>query len=129
MLWPGTATALLTGSPGPLSRRGGRVVRQRPAKPRTPVQFRSPPLGTIPRTGRLAQGESASLTRKRSEVQILQRPQRIYRGNRLIWALPLPGLLPLRHHPRADDGKKLPPDWRRAIAEGRRRQIAAPTDR
>jgi hypothetical protein len=24
-------------------RRGGRVVRQRPAKPRTPVRFRSPP--------------------------------------------------------------------------------------
>jgi hypothetical protein len=29
---------------GPFSRRGGRVVRQRPAKPRTAVQFRSPPL-------------------------------------------------------------------------------------
>jgi hypothetical protein len=30
----------------PLLRRGGRVVRQRPAKPRTAVQFRSPPRGT-----------------------------------------------------------------------------------
>ena len=30
-------------------------------------------IGTL--AGRLAQGESASLTRKRSEVQILQRPQ------------------------------------------------------
>ena len=28
---------------GPLVRRGGRVVRQGPAKPRTPVRFRSPP--------------------------------------------------------------------------------------
>jgi hypothetical protein len=54
------------------TRRGGRVVRQRPAKPRTPVQFRSPPrAGTMAGLGRLAQGESASLTRKRSEVQIL----------------------------------------------------------
>ena len=28
-------------------RRGGRVVRQRPAKPRTPVRFRSPPRGYV----------------------------------------------------------------------------------
>jgi hypothetical protein len=59
--------------PGGL-RRGGRVARQRPAKPCTAVQFRSPPLVRFP-SGRLAQRESASLTRKRSEVQILQRPQ------------------------------------------------------
>jgi hypothetical protein len=31
--------------PGRLVRRGGRVVRQGPAKPRTPVRFRSPPRG------------------------------------------------------------------------------------
>ncbi len=63
--------------PGRLLRRGGRVVRQWPAKPRTPVRFRSPPRicgGSIAALGRLAQGESASLTRKRSEVQILYRP-------------------------------------------------------
>ena len=57
-------------------RRGGRVVRQGPAKPRTPVRFRSPPRTATGRLiqshrGRLAQWESASLTRKRSEVQIL----------------------------------------------------------
>ena len=44
----------------------GRVVRQRPAKPCTRVRFPSPP----PRfQARLAQRESASLTRKRSLVQ------------------------------------------------------------
>jgi hypothetical protein len=57
-------------------RRGGRVVRQGPAKPRTPVRFRSPPRVAFEpliqsQNGRLAQRESASLTRKRSEVQIL----------------------------------------------------------
>ena len=50
--------------------------RQWPAKPRTPVRFRSPPRErrSMAAFGRLAQGESASLTRKRSEVQILYRP-------------------------------------------------------
>ena len=52
-------------------------LRRGSAKPFTPVQFRAPPRRPgIPapfdnRYGRLAQGESASLTRKRSEVQIL----------------------------------------------------------
>ena len=45
----------------------GRVVRQRPAKPCTRVRFPSPPPMRIP--ARLAQRESASLTRKRSLVQ------------------------------------------------------------
>jgi hypothetical protein len=45
----------------------GRVVRQRPAKPCTRVRFPSPP--PILRPARLAQRESASLTRKRSLVQ------------------------------------------------------------
>src|SRR5215210_7298969 len=51
--------------------RHGRVVRQGSAKPCTPVRFRVPPLGA---DGRLAQGESASLTRKRSVVRIHYRP-------------------------------------------------------
>ena len=46
----------------------GREARQRPAKPRTRVQIPSPP------PGRLAQRESASLTRKRSLVQSQYRP-------------------------------------------------------
>ena len=45
----------------------GRVVRQRPAKPCTRVRFPSPPPKFVP--ARLAQRESASLTRKRSLVQ------------------------------------------------------------
>ena len=45
----------------------GRVVRQRPAKPCTRVRFPSPPPRSTP--ARLAQRESASLTRKRSLVQ------------------------------------------------------------
>ena len=45
----------------------GRVVRQRPAKPCTRVRFPSPPPMRFP--ARLAQRESASLTRKRSLVQ------------------------------------------------------------
>ena len=45
----------------------GRVVRQRPAKPCTRVRFPSPPPILVP--ARLAQRESASLTRKRSLVQ------------------------------------------------------------
>src|SRR6476661_225746 len=45
----------------------GRVVRQRPAKPCTRVRFPSPPPRRTP--ARLAQRESASLTRKRSLVQ------------------------------------------------------------
>lgn len=45
----------------------GRVVRQRPAKPCTRVRFPSPPPKLLP--ARLAQRESASLTRKRSLVQ------------------------------------------------------------
>ena len=45
----------------------GRVVRQRPAKPCTRVRFPSPPQFFDP--ARLAQRESASLTRKRSLVQ------------------------------------------------------------
>ena len=45
----------------------GRVVRQRPAKPCTRVRFPSPPPTRFP--ARLAQRESASLTRKRSLVQ------------------------------------------------------------
>ena len=45
----------------------GRVVRQRPAKPCTRVRFPSPPPSSTP--ARLAQRESASLTRKRSLVQ------------------------------------------------------------
>ena len=45
----------------------GRVVRQRPAKPCTRVRFPSPPPRWTP--ARLAQRESASLTRKRSLVQ------------------------------------------------------------
>ena len=44
----------------------GRVVRQRPAKPCTRVRFPSPPPSF---QARLAQRESASLTRKRSLVQ------------------------------------------------------------
>src|SRR5439155_19673665 len=44
------------GSPGPLVRRGGRVVRQGPAKPRTPVQFRSPPRGTTTEDRALSSG-------------------------------------------------------------------------
>ena len=56
-------------------RAGGRVVRQRPAKPRTPFDSGARLEGEFGRpVGRLAQGESASLTRKRSEVQILYRP-------------------------------------------------------
>ena len=43
-------------------------LRQGPAKPCTRVRFPLPPRG------RLAQRESASLTRKRSQVQILYRP-------------------------------------------------------
>ena len=43
-------------------------LRQGPAKPCTRVRFPLPPRG------RLAQWESASLTRKRSQVQILYRP-------------------------------------------------------
>jgi hypothetical protein len=51
----------------------GRVVRQRPAKPCTRVRFPSPP----PRfQARLAQRESASLTRKRSLVQSQYRAPR-----------------------------------------------------
>src|SRR6202023_17693 len=46
----------------------GRVVRQRPAKPCTRVRFPSPPPILTPQA-RLAQRESASLTRKRSLVQ------------------------------------------------------------
>ena len=50
--------------------------------------------------GRLAQGESASLTRKRSQVQILQRPPK-HRGRRLV-RLPLFDFAPNRlvrvHH-------------------------------
>lgn len=46
----------------------GRVVRQRPAKPCTRVRFPSPPPFLLTRA-RLAQRESASLTRKRSLVQ------------------------------------------------------------
>jgi hypothetical protein len=45
----------------------GRVVRQRPAKPCTRVRFPSPPPTVC--LARLAQRESASLTRKRSLVQ------------------------------------------------------------
>jgi hypothetical protein len=45
----------------------GRVVRQRPAKPCTRVRFPSPPPSMT--KARLAQRESASLTRKRSLVQ------------------------------------------------------------
>ena len=45
----------------------GRVVRQRPAKPCTRVRFPSPPPMRF--RARLAQRESASLTRKRSLVQ------------------------------------------------------------
>src|SRR5262245_18122097 len=65
-------TRLVAAAPA-AHRRGGRVVRQGSAKPCTPVQFRSPPRigGSMPDLGRLAQGQSASLTRKRSEVQIL----------------------------------------------------------
>jgi hypothetical protein len=57
--------------------------RQGSAKPFTPVQFRAPPppgrSGTthrrmIGRHGRVAQRESASLTRKKSQVQSLSRP-------------------------------------------------------
>jgi hypothetical protein len=44
-------------------------LRQGPAKPCTRVRFPLPPRG------RLAQRESASLTRKRSQVQILYRPR------------------------------------------------------
>ena len=52
----------------------GRVVRQRPAKPCTRVRFPSPPPSSNP--ARLAQRESASLTRKRSLVQSQYRAQR-----------------------------------------------------
>ena len=51
----------------PVLRWNGRVVRQRSAKPCTRVQFPFPPL--IKNIARLAQRESASLTRKRSLVQ------------------------------------------------------------
>src|SRR6185437_9738252 len=54
----------------PRAIRGGMAewFRQGPAKPCTRVRFPLPPRG------RLAQRESASLTRKRSQVQILYRP-------------------------------------------------------
>ena len=66
------------------------------AKPGTPVRFRSSPRVdyTCPSSGPLAQGESASLTRKRSKVQILQGPQEnpqvtggflLYRGRAVTW--------------------------------------------
>ena len=51
----------------PVLRWNGRVVRQRSAKPCTRVQFPFPPL--VKNIARLAQRESASLTRKRSLVQ------------------------------------------------------------
>ena len=44
---PRRAVALATGRLARHPRRGGRVVRQRPAKPRTPVRFRSPPRGVV----------------------------------------------------------------------------------
>ena len=53
----------------------GRVVRQRPAKPCTRVRFPSPPPIDLP--ARLAQRESASLTRKRSLVQSQYRAPRL----------------------------------------------------
>jgi len=51
-----------------IQRWSGRVVRQRPAKPCTRVRFPSPPPDLVS-PARLAQRESASLTRKRSLVQ------------------------------------------------------------
>ncbi len=68
----------------------GRVVRQRPAKPCTRVRFPSPP----PRRtlARLAQRESASLTRKRSLVQSQYRAPRFVQQS---------GYLALRIRPRA----------------------------
>ena len=54
----------------------GRVVRQRPAKPCTRVRFPSPPPKFVP--ARLAQRESASLTRKRSLVQSQYRAPAFY---------------------------------------------------
>src|SRR5439155_21228622 len=50
-----------------LFRRGGRVVRQRPAKPRTAVQFRSPPRGSN-RSGALS---PARIARSRFAATIL----------------------------------------------------------
>jgi hypothetical protein len=57
-----------------IQRWSGRVVRQRPAKPCTRVRFPSPPPDLSP--ARLAQRESASLTRKRSLVQSQYRAPR-----------------------------------------------------
>jgi hypothetical protein len=60
----------------------GRVVRQRPAKPCTRVRFPSPPPA-LDSPARLAQRESASLTRKRSLVQSQYRaPQFVERTGR-----------------------------------------------
>ena len=60
----------------------GRVVRQRPAKPCTRVRFPSPPPTRFP--ARLAQRESASLTRKRSLVQSQYRAPRLLQLRRGI---------------------------------------------
>ena len=70
MLWPGTATAPLTGrqalSLGGVAEWLGSGLQSRVHR------FNSGPrLSYDPHDGRLAQGESASLTRKRPEVQIL----------------------------------------------------------
>ena len=63
------------------------------AKPGTPVRFRSSPrIGLhLFSSGPLAQGESASLTRKRSKVQILQGPQEKTPGHlgfSCVWSIP-----------------------------------------
>ncbi len=75
----------LEGQPGP-GWRCGRVVRQRPAKPCTRVRFPSPPLKKA-NHARLAQRESASLTRKRSLVQSQYRARRRTAGQPLFQGL------------------------------------------
>ena len=60
-----------------MPRWNGRVVRQRSAKPCTRVRFPFPPQSLHVKTpARLAQRESASLTRKRSLVQSQYRAQK-----------------------------------------------------
>jgi hypothetical protein len=74
-------------------------LRQGPAKPCTRVRFPLPPRG------RLAQRESASLTRKRSLVQSQYRPP--VQPQIFEYLIDRPG---------SDSGDYRPPDWRSAMA-------------
>src|SRR5690625_2942466 len=72
----GSSPVVRSRRPAASPRWSGRAARQRPAKPYTRVRIPSPPrFGVIaaPSHARLAQWESASLTRKRSLVQIQYR--------------------------------------------------------